>query len=101
METKHKPATALPWRTGPATTRIAVDGQLGIWAGKRGVADVYGYPQTAAYIAHAANAYPQWVARAQDLVYRLEQDTRTADGITKAQAAESLRALLRSLGELE
>ena len=99
METKHKPATALPWGTGPATTRIAVDGQLGIWAGKRGVADVYGYPQTAAYIAHAANAYPQLVAALRDL--REAALLARTDAAMSYDAVQRADEVLRSLGELK
>ena len=57
-----KPATPLPWRVDLPTTKDSVDGQRGIWSGKRGVADVYGYPDNAAYIVAACNNMPRLLA---------------------------------------
>ena len=47
--TQHTPG---PWKVGKPTCP-GVDGQCGIWAGKRGIADVYGYGHDARLIASA------------------------------------------------
>lgn len=101
------PATPLPWRVEPWTshgaTSILADDQTAP-LGKVLVADCEAYePEKrvadAAYLAHAANAYPKVIAKAHDLIYRLRIDSRTADGITKHETAAALEKLLRELGE--
>ena len=52
-------------------------------------------PQDAAYIAHAANAYPKLVEALRVIAAPFER----ADGNEFARAQELTRALLRSLGE--
>ena len=108
MTTKHVPATALPWHVGRPTTK-AVEGQKGIWANARGVADVYGYPENAAYIVHAANAYPKLVEGMKKAQQRIEQLAETANTLSiRAGLGRKIHAddftdfavtLLRELGE--
>ena len=89
METKHKPAKALPWSASVYTQRvIAPDG-----------IPITNSTSDAAYIAHAANAYPQLVAALRDL--------REAALLARTGAEMSYGAVQRadevlcSLGEME
>ena len=68
--TKHTPATPLPWHTEA------------MLAG-----------QDAAYIAHAANAYPRLVKKGQALLRSIEP------ALTMSMAEVEFRALLREIGE--
>lgn len=95
--TATKPATPLPWHVGAATALDSVDGQRGIWAGKWGIADVYGQAPNSAYIAHACNAYPELVAALRMVALKGgERDVKDARFLMVATDA---RALLAKLGE--
>jgi len=99
--TAQKPATALPYRTGPASTLEANKlGIRGIWTAdkKTGVADVYGHRENAAYIVHAANAYPKLVEALRNVEELLADLER---GGAENPEFEQVRALLRELGEAE
>ena len=100
--TKHTPATPLPWKVGPpSTTTNAVAGQRGIWSGKRGVADVYGYPANAAYLAHAANAYPKLVEALRKMLETsaLHRSMLSKHGFDETPVEYDARALLAEFGE--
>ena len=104
MTTQSKPASPLPWTTGPATTKGAVPGQRGIWEDttrNRGIADVYGYPENAAYIVAACNRYPLLIGLLRDAREGF-RDQAERDGGTlhqKANAAyESINNALKELG---
>lgn len=94
MATNNKPATALPWEywestnaDDPAYNRI--DG-----ATHAGVANIAAWAdgaQDAAYIVHAANAYPELVAALRACIHNDQNNMR-------AGSAEA-RALLAKLGE--
>lgn len=105
METKHKPATPLPWkkslgmpcrhpyyliRTDEETHAMRSVAKVDIAA--RGGSDI-----DAAYIAHAANAYPKLVEALRAIVSPDE------DGFTILSSgnrdARRITALLRELGE--
>ena len=101
MTAKHKPATALPWET-------AVNGeeppQWDVCAANGGdmVADLMNMPDTgeqdAAYIVHAANAYPRLVEALRNLKEQVEcMNAQQAFGRDYDEA----RALLRELGEAD
>ena len=87
MTTNHKPATALPWKTHHDDMQIgslSLNGD-GDYSGE-------GYSkQDAAYIAHAANAYPRWVEFAKFIASQ-DPNGMTAQG-------NRARALMRELGE--
>lgn len=98
---KNKPVAALPWSIGPATTlegnRLGIKG---IWTEdkKTGVAEAFGYRENAAYIVHAANAYPELIEalrEARTTIWHMSPD----DG-PLAKQVERIDALLRELGEL-
>ena len=102
--TAQKPATALPWEL---SDQIASDGDRWIKGGDdvgTTVARIEG--DDAAYIAHAANAYPALVAALRCAVEwetmmrekfgdRYPLDLRPSPNVRAVDA----RALLRSLGE--
>ena len=111
MTPKHTPATPLPWRVvehrgkrifinGP----LREDGQYG--ADSHSIACLYNltnWQADAAYIAHAANAYPAlveelWRARA-GLLAAWEATPEGIGAISKG--IECIDDLLRSLGESE
>ena len=98
MTTHHTPATPLPWNSGLPTSNQTVDGQRGVWAGKIGVADVYGYAANSTYIAHAANAYPKLVALAKllDEWERNDMTDRVRDEMVAYAAAISKSFLLQA-----
>lgn len=95
---KNKPVAALPWSIGPATTlegnRLGIKG---IWTEdkKTGVAEAFGYRENAAYIVHAANAYPQLIKALREARECLEGDRPYTVGF-----GLYLTRLLRELGEL-
>jgi len=96
----YKPATPLPWITehddrGTCFLRGS-DMRPGnaIMNTRR-----YAGKINAAYIVQACNAYPRLIEALDRLAYRLTMDARTADGITKDDAAATIRTLLRELGE--
>ena len=89
MTTKHTPSTPLPWREAKA-------GEIGttVFSGEHSVAstDTHRWTagereiQDAAYIAHAANAYPKLISYLHAMAGGLHD--------------KEIRALLRELGEL-
>lgn len=98
MTTKHQPATPLPW-TQPNRTSMKlhpVDG-----GGRHGFV-VATQKQDAAYITHAANAYPKLVEALRDAILR-HQDMKHRLGGEIASSFERANdariALLRELGE--
>ena len=109
-----KPATRLPWlhvvSKSPANPYWR---DSSLWAGEGRVVDM-SCPNAlaqgdanAAYIAHAANAYPRLVAALRDTLRALEVEHQAAlarDAILPAdteQRIEAARALLRELGEVQ
>lgn len=116
MTTNHKPVTPLPW----SYSRRGSVGDFRITGGVflsgeaqtpkvAGIAfDVY-HEQDAAYIAHAANAYPKLVEALRELQALCDalafrppvDDSRAVDRDTRNLRAglEAPRALLRELGE--
>ena len=131
MTTNHKPATALPWyatgwhqeqdsaapsgfRKQITSSYAGADGHL--IAGLGGVPYVAeirakrsAHYHNAAYIVHAANAYPRLVETLRDLQARCDKlifrpaldDARTIDQDIRAlrEGLEAPRALLSELGE--
>ena len=88
--TNHKPATALPWKL--CGTNLDEFGSLDLNTGDYAGG---GYtPQDAAFIVHAANAYPKLVEALKALVEAVNDPD--ADSLYELAAAGSL---LRSLGE--
>ena len=108
----HKPATALPWDYYRARKRgmadratlhsphydkpgvISGQGSLGEICG--GDAGRVGSNQNAAYIAHAANAYPRLVEALRECEQQLID---TSGRIGEVMAKQHARTLLRELGE--
>ena len=99
MDMKHKPATALPFKDGPLfghdqnRALFWTDtSKPGKWQ-RRVDAEYKGafLEQDAAYIAHAANAYPRLVEALRGSV--------DADADTIYTDRDARRALLRELGE--
>lgn len=96
MDAATKPATPLPWSTGPAIADcFPLHGRIdAVGSVARG--------RDAAYIVHACNAYPELVAALQQVAGRprAEDDGEvTADEINELIALA--RALLAKLGEGE
>lgn len=92
MTTKHAPATPLPWETVEANATIPIRGANGHTVASVRYDERYDGPD-AAYIAHAANAYPR-------LVEAIQNDLRGYLGdFPPNHPATILRDLLRSLGE--
>ena len=75
MTTKHKPATPLPWKPGNSEV-------TGIHA------------EDAAYMAHAANAYPSSIKFAKLIA-------KDADALSWEEMRDAAKDLLRELGEAE
>ncbi len=89
MSTNHKPATPLPWSVLIEDGANAICGRIDPVTGKaipRG--------RDVAYIAHAANAYPQ-------LVRALREAADNLDYRGGKERADAYRAILRELGEAE
>lgn len=78
---KHTPG---PWTVGKPTCP-GVDGQRGIWAGKRGIADVYGHGHDARLIAAA----PELLAAGERCLMAL-----AANGAPNCEAAKEMRAAI-------
>lgn len=102
MTIKHKPATALPWEFRPDATEANPYWRgASMWSGgacvvRMDFTNAHGQgAQNAAYIAHAANAYPRLVAALRAATARLQQET-DGDAWTLHQQGA---ALLRELGE--
>lgn len=91
---KHKPATPLPWETSTNQHQ-----QWDVCAADAGdmVADLMGcdgQEQNAAYIAHAANAYPR-------LVVALQRIVNDGDALRGDEIAGWAAETLRELGEVQ
>jgi hypothetical protein len=84
FKTKNRPATPLPWANQPADE---YEGVLALVDDEMLEVAKVDDAKNAAYIAHAANAYPKLV----EALYK-----RTYDGIT----VKDIRTLLLELGEL-
>lgn len=96
MNTKHKPATALPWNAVTHTIHHSVWAPNGVRVAEirhcvnpDGSASV----QDAFYIAHTANAYPELVEALINLLADADPDSANAGSQIEA------RALLSKLGE--
>src|SRR3990167_6932700 len=103
--TKHTPATPLPWAAMPAPERGFNDrasvhsphfDRPGVVSGQGSIGEICGgdagrdgSTQNAAYISHAANAYPKLVAALSLLV----------NPLAPRHAVSDAAALLRELGE--
>jgi hypothetical protein len=107
VTTKHTPATPLPWKPvseranegmgAPVETELrGADLQVAVRLGK-----LYSdrQKQDAAYITHAANAYPKQIIAALELLEALDREHGDELGVDTAAAANRLSALLRELGE--
>lgn len=111
MTAKHSPATSLPWHpdlnriyaNGDKAPQIAYcpkesEGRHGI---KRSESE-----DNAAYIVHAANAYPKLVAEVENLIDLLESAVRAmqyakTQSHNEEAAIKRANRLLRELGEAE
>jgi hypothetical protein len=93
MTIKHKPATPLPWFENWNNPQDGwIEGQsqqVVVLTGVQDGQDQDDADKDAAYIAHAANAYPKLVRA----LYNIQRDVRTRQDI------EDARDLLRELGE--
>lgn len=95
--TKHAPATPLPWHN--ATLRTEQEHESGA------VGTPYGrfrvnHNKDAAYIAHAANAYPRLVEALRDALALLDEIHAPSRAFwSGAPARDRGRTLLRELGE--
>lgn len=103
MTTKQKPSTPLPWKLhmkasystlskkhdhlGARLKSLNGESIATVLEGHMGV--------DAAYIAHAANAYPRLAEALRDI----EMETRSGGQWTAAEINEVARAILRDLGE--
>ena len=96
MKTKHKPATALPWRDAGDGLKAMIRGNDATIVALRHRLLAPVNAQNMSYIAHAANAYPQLVAALQAALCASKGDWQRGIAWDKAAAT-----LLRSLGELE
>jgi hypothetical protein len=108
MTTKHQPATPLPFKvfsqgTGPRLYLDVIGGNGKAVLGA-------GFPvdklrQNAAYIAHAANAYPKLVEALQGIALRGDDGHYCFDQCKKHELqghspfCERYRSILRDLGE--
>ena len=114
--TTKQPATPLPWyRNGSShvynTARSAIDGVGGEWpvCYATFTEPKDGAPQNAAYIVHAANAYPELVAALRDLNSHASHAENQIAGLNIPGASEYFdemrasqqhaEALLAKLGE--
>lgn len=99
MTIKHQPATPLPWTAYAMGDRIEVYQDDGQGNGDAiNVTTRDGQPN-AAYIAHAANAYPKLVQALRDAAEAIQNPMgarRSKDG-----AAAAANALLKKLGEAQ
>lgn len=107
MSTKHKPATPLPWHLGVKQAERIIYTQDG-WAVANatvyhGHEDAEDCKRNAAYIAHAANAYPRLV----EALRKLEAEANKVrvnmvnvkEGRALGESVNDAAALLRELGE--
>ena len=93
MTAKHSPATSLPW-DGPVNYGVS---KFEVQGPHSRLATVDKLPD-AAYIVHAANAYPKLVEALRGIVEQVE--CMNAQGAFGADY-DTARALLRELGEAE
>ena len=98
--TKHTPATPLPWHE--KQVHLNYQGRVlmhSIEGGTRRLDDQSGHftPEDAAYLAHAANAYPKLI----DTLRAVNAAVHPFDSIANRLAAAAAYALLRELGEAE
>jgi len=91
MTTTRKPATPLPWE--------AADREVRGYGNPRGTVtmDDDTLPQDAAYIAHAANAYPQLIAALRDAQTALDAGLNSGDAVAAAQTMDDAALMLRAL----
>lgn len=98
MSTKHKPATPLPWESSRNSSNPHNgSGWRDVLSTGAEFSPCYvgeGIEADAAYIAHAANAYPRLVEALRSL-----HDAYGKDSKSKAAALVGTRHLLRELGE--
>jgi hypothetical protein len=93
MMTKAQPATPLPWHYDSETVDVITESGEFIATSLQpdsGVATQWEYDD-AAYIAHAANAYPKLVETIVQLAY---------SDMSAAVMRNRLRSILRELGEV-
>ncbi len=101
MGAKIKPATPLPWKAdrdavkdsgNNRVCRLSVEAVAFSEGGKR---------QNAAYIVHAANAYPQLVDALRYIARGYSGYLGNSEGHSGAHCADKASEVLRSLGEAE
>ena len=99
--TAHKPATPLPFRSEDTTVKYVTHGAWHTIArlnDKKYTNEAN--KENAAYLAHAANAYPKLVAALREYVNVVESvNNPNSFGVEVRDAGAPARALLRSLGE--
>jgi len=102
---KHTPATPLPWEQGPSGLNERVMGSSRSGYSRTHICNVKSAMSPnicsadAAYIAHAANAYPRLVAALQSALRQVDELTDYEPGVGEDYGSD-YRALLRELGEL-
>lgn len=97
---KHQPATPLPFEVHEATsTRVGFDIQSA--EGAALIAYNLRLSEDAAYIAHAANAYPKLVEALRAAANHINRITNPAANYGEFQEVRTARALLRDLGEAQ
>ena len=96
MSTNHKPAYPLPWGVGDSG--MVHDAEAAEVCAPMGIerADML---DVAAYIVHAANAYPRLVAEVREML----KNATYSDGIAQCLThdCEALESLLSELGEAQ
>lgn len=100
MTTKHTPATPLPWQhryisdTKFPNAIVTPDNAREVCLTEA--------RKDAAYLAHAANAYPRQVGAAKELAQMAREAvaTRNVDNVLLMDAILRMESLLRELGEL-
>ena len=94
--TKHVPATPLPYKLAAAgrTLQTVAGWDIAVFPVSHGPITVHDMTANAAYIVHAANAYPQLVAALRNLLAGVCMPTRAVQ-----KAAALLKELGESLGE--
>lgn len=99
MTPKNAPATALPWETSMVQTKGGALFDVCAAGGGDMIADVQGGGyEDAAYIAHAANAYPRMVDALRQI--RDAEELSTGSFVCDFATLQSIAgSLLRALGE--
>ena len=98
MTAKHSPATSLPWETTDTCSNNVFDVLRRASPSSIKKDICIGNAQDAAYIVHAANAYPKLI---EALRVSLRVSSLPFDHADKRANPERLRAILRELGEAE